>query len=42
MNLHNNEKDFISLIRIVSEYYKIDPAFVEKVRKQYNKTYKTL
>ena len=30
MNLHNNEKDFISLIRIVSEYYKIDPAFVEK------------
>lgn len=30
MKLHNNEEAFESLIRIVSDHYSIDPAFVEK------------
>ncbi|MBQ8293060.1 MAG: nucleotidyl transferase AbiEii/AbiGii toxin family protein [Bacilli bacterium] len=30
MKLHNNEKEFINLIRIVSNHYNIDPSLVEK------------
>lgn len=30
MKLHNNKEAFISLVQLVSDYYRIDPALVEK------------
>lgn len=30
MNLHNNKESFNALIALISDYYKVDPAFVEK------------
>jgi len=30
MNLHNNKEVFNALIALISDYYKIDPTFVEK------------
>ncbi len=30
MKLHNNNEAFLRLLRLVSDYYRIDPALVEK------------